>query len=316
MIKRKTFFDFCSGIGAGRIALENLGLTCVGHCEIDQSAIETYEIFFGKSCNFGDLMNVDIASLPDFDVMVAGFPCQTFSINGKRAGFLDDRGQIIFGLLEILKLKQPQYFILENVKGLLNHDKGRTISVIANLLSQLNYHVEYKLLTSMQCGIPQMRERVYFIGIKQEKYSKLFNWHFHEKLLPLSSFFDSDNVNFLDVSDRTFQRYLQNKYNAGKYILEELLANNYLVLDTRQSDLRLYEGKIPTLRTGRHGILYVRNGRLVKLSGYEALLFQGFPKNIAQKAKNLNCNKILSQAGNAMTVNVIQRVMEELLTYE
>ena len=315
----KTFFDFCSGIGTGRMALESLGLECVGHCEIDMSAINTYHIFFNDMVvNYGDIMNVNIKSLPNFDIMLAGFPCQTFSINGKRAGFLDDRGQIIFGLIEILKIKKPKYFILENVKGLVNHNNGKTIQEIVNSLVQLGYHVEYNILNSLNYGVPQMRERVYFVGIKKENYHKVFNWNYYEKIEKFSKFLDKNNTNFLENDNITFQKYLTNKYNIGKYEINSLLEQDELVLDTRQSDLRLYKNKFPTLRTGRHGILYVKNKRFVKLNGFEALLLQGVPQKYANKIliHNLNNLKILSQAGNAMTVNVIEKLVGEILTYE
>ena len=119
----------------------------------------------------------------------------------------------------------------------------------------------------------------------------------------------------MPIDDKTFNKYLNNKYNKGKYDINKILERDYLVLDTRQSDLRLYENKVPTLRTGRHGILYVKNKKLHKITGYEGLLLQGFPKKIANKVKkaNINNNKLLSQVGNAMTVNVINALCIQLL---
>ena len=109
---------------------------------------------------------------------------------------------------------------------------------------------------------------------------------------------------------------MENKYNKGLFKVEKLLKEDYLVLDTRQSDLRLYRGKVPTLRTGRHGILYVKNGKFRKLSGFESLLLQGFPKNLAIKTKGEIADAyLLSQAGNAMTVNVIEAIGKNLLNY-
>ena len=119
----------------------------------------------------------------------------------------------------------------------------------------------------------------------------------------------------MSIDDKTFQRYLNNKYNNGKYDIEKILEKDYLILDTRQSDLRIYKDKVPTLRTGRHGILYVKNKNFYKLSGYEGLLLQGFPKELADKSKKekINSNKLLSQAGNAMTVSVIDAICKSLL---
>lgn len=309
------FMDFCAGIGGGRLGLEFNGLECVAHSEIDINPDNTYKLFFGNDKNFGDLMKINTNEIPDFDVMIGGFPCQTFSIVGKREGFEDDRGLIIRGLVKILKEKQIPYFILENVKGLTSHDNGRTIQIIRELLYDADYDFDYKVLNSIDYGVPQMRERIYLVGIQRDMHSLPFKWPEPVPVPDIRNYLiDTDNT-ILDIDDPTFQKYLNNKYNKGKYNVQEILKQDYLILDWRQSDLRIYEGKCPTLRTGRHGILYVKDGKLRKLSGYEALLLQGFPKELADKAKaaNIPDSKLLSQAGNAMTVNVIQAIGKQLL---
>jgi len=310
------FMDFCAGIGGGRLGLTRNGLECVAHSEIDEISNKTYRIFFGnKEQNFGDLVAIDIQKLPDFDIMIGGFPCQTFSIVGKRQGLDDNRGLIIYGLLKILKEKDIPYFILENVKGLTNHDKGRTFKTILDAIVEAGYNVYYRVLNSIDYGVPQMRERIYLIGVKKGRYKQPFRWPSPQPLPNIKNYLiDTENF-ILDTDDTTFQKYLNNKYNRGKYDIDDILNQDYLVLDWRQSDLRLYKGKIPTLRTGRHGILYVKNKQLHKLSGFEALLFQGFSLDLAKKSKvnNINNNKLLSQVGNAMTVNVIEALGKELL---
>lgn len=130
-MKINSFFDFCSGIGGGRIGLEWCGLECVGRSETSRLADTTYKLMHGEQdANFGDLKKVDCKSLPSFDLLIAGFPCQTFSVIGQRAGFDDKRGQIIFHLIKILKECKPKCFILENVRGLVSHDKGQTLRTI------------------------------------------------------------------------------------------------------------------------------------------------------------------------------------------
>jgi DNA (cytosine-5)-methyltransferase 1 len=122
-------------------------------------------------------------------------------------------------------------------------------------------------------------------------------------------------MDFVDKkqSFETFLRYLGNKYNNNQYVINQFLTEEYLVLDTRQSDLRLYRNRVPTLRTGRHGILYVKNAKFRKLSGFESLLLQGFPKDLAAKlSSEIDENKLLKQTGNAMTVNVIEAITKEL----
>lgn len=309
------FIDFCSGIGAGRLGLELLGMTCVAHSEINSDSDYTYKIFFDDDRNLGDLTQVNFDKIPKCDILIAGFPCQTFSIVGKRAGFEDERGQIIYYLRNILKQKNIPYFIFENVKGLVNHDKGQTLKAIVELLDNAGYKVAYKVLNSIDYGVPQLRERVYFVGIRKDLYIKPFSFPHSIKQVGIADFLLSSNDDVLDINNQTFKKYLSNKYNKDRINIEELLRQDYVVIDTRQSDLRVYIDKCPTLRTGRHGILYVRNNRLYKLSGLEALLLQGFTKEFVVKAMDIANSKLLAQAGNAMTVNVIRAIGKSLLSY-
>lgn len=316
------FMDFCAGVGGGRIGLENLGMSCVGFSEIDKDAEVTYREFFGKEeKNYGDLMKINPDDLPDFDFMVGGFPCQTFSIIGTRCGLEDEeRGQVIYGLVDILKAKDVKYFILENVKGLINHDKGNTLKIVLELLDNAGYKVSHNILDSLQFGVPQMRERIYFVGVKKDLVHDSFNFKFPKKTTKQidieECLIDDDALTFDEEvpSYQTFLKYLDNKYNKGKYQIDELLSEDYKVIDTRQSDLRIYDKKTPTLRRGRHGILYVKDGKFRKLSGYESLLLQGFPEKYANKVKGKIANsKLLQQSGNAMTVNVIEEISKHLM---
>jgi DNA (cytosine-5)-methyltransferase 1 len=314
------FMDYCAGIGAGRLGLERgLNGVCVGYCEIMEPSIKTYNLLHNAKNEklYGDLTKINTDSLPDFDVMIAGFPCQTFSIMGQRKGFEDERGQIIYHLINILKDKKIPYFILENVKGLLNHDRGNTIKTIVQALNDAGYYTGYKVLNSVNYGVPQMRERVYFVGIRQSniKHGK-FIWPAEVKTPDIKDYLCDENSEILDVNDVAFQRYLNNKYNKDRVNINDILKKDYLVIDTRQSDLRTYEGKVPTLRTGRHGILYVKNGKLHRLSGFESLLLQGFQKESARRAsKKIPNHYLLSQAGNAMTVSTIELLAKQLLEY-
>lgn len=310
------FIDFCSGIGGGRLGLEQCQMNCVAHSEINSLTDFTYELFFGDNDkNYGDIMKIDAESLPDFDLMIAGFPCQTFSIAGKREGFCDSRGLIVYGLIKILVKKNVPFFIMENVKGLVNHNKGKTLNTIITNLSDAGYKVQYKVLNSENYGVPQFRERVYIVGIRKDISSDKFLWPNQQSTPELNNYLIDDDNEVLDFYNPTWQKYINNKYNLGKYDFNEILNEDYLVIDWRQSDLRIYRNKIPTLRNGRHGILYVKNRELRKLSGYEALLLQGFPKELADRAKKakINNSRLLSQAGNAMTVSVIQKLGLSLL---
>ena len=315
------FVDFCAGIGAGRLGLQNLGLSCVGFSEIDNYAERTYREFFGQEeKNHGDLMKVNPADLPDFDLMIAGFPCQSFSVIGQRKGMNDHRGQIIYGLIKIMNAKNLPYFILENVKGLVNHEGGKTLKIILEELDKAGYKVYHRVLNSLDYGVPQMRERIYFVGIRKDLVNGN-NFEWPKPVFPpdvQDYLIDNGEMEFNEKKRayETFLKYLDNKYNKGLFKIEKLLNENYLVLDTRQSDLRLYRNKVPTLRTGRHGVLYVRNGKFRRLSGIESLLLQGFPKDLSEKTRGKIADVyLLSQAGNAMTVSTIEAVGKSLLNY-
>lgn len=312
------FMDFCAGIGGGRLGLQNLGMECVGFSEIDKNAEKTYRLFFGNDeKNYGDLTKIKIEELPDFDLMIAGFPCQTFSVIGQRKGMDDERGQIIYSLAKILKEKKIKYFILENVKGLTNHDNGNSMKVILKELDDAGYIVEYRVLNSLNYGVPQHRERIYFVGIRKDLSNKKYIFPEPIKTPHIKNYLIDDIELALDEKNKTFdtfKKYLLNKYNNGIYTIKGLLENDFDVIDTRQSDLRVYKNKTPTLRTGRHGILYVKNNKFRKLSGYESLLLQGFPNGYAKKAKGKILDiHLLSQSGNAMTVSTIQAIGRELL---
>ena len=161
------FFDLFSGIGGFREGLRRAGgFTCVGHCEVDTYADKNYRLLFDTEGEWycSDARTIEPERMPDFDLLCAGFPCQAFSIAGKREGFADARGTLFFEIARILEAKRPSYFILENVPGLLSHDKGRTFCTILSTLSELGYHVEWKVLNSKDFGVPQSRKRVYIVG--------------------------------------------------------------------------------------------------------------------------------------------------------
>ena len=161
------FFDLFSGIGGFREGLRRAGgFNCVGHCEVDAYADKNYRLLFDTEgewfCN--DARTIETERMPDFDLLCAGFPCQAFSIAGKREGFADARGTLFFEIARLVADKRPAYFILENVPGLLSHDKGRTFHTILSTLSELGYGVEWKVLNSKDFGVPQSRKRVYLVG--------------------------------------------------------------------------------------------------------------------------------------------------------
>ncbi|HOA80549.1 MAG TPA: DNA (cytosine-5-)-methyltransferase [Defluviitaleaceae bacterium] len=309
-MKISTFFDFCSGIGAGRLGLEQCGLKCVGYSDTSRLSVTTYKLMFNteNEKNYGNLKKIKCETLPPFDLLIAGFPCQTFSVIGRKAGFSDERGQTIFHLIRIINETRPMCFILENVRGLVSHDKGATINKIMTEFDNIGYSVVYKVLNSLDYGVPQMRQRVYFIGFRNDLSMDInsFEWPKPVPIPSLSEFLIDEN---LASSERLeiLHYYLNNPTNQGKYSIDDICQMEGKIIDTRMSDLRIYEGKCPTLRAQRDGILYVKNKKIYQLTGYEALLLQGFPKEYADKVKgSVSDRHLLMQAGNAMTVNVIR----------
>lgn len=317
--KEISFIDICSGIGAAHLAGIQNDLNCIGYCEISEDAIQVYEKLHGNHyTNFGDVTQIDMQNVPDFDLLIGGFPCQSFSINGLRDGTDDERGQVIWGIAKLLEEKKPKFFLLENVKGLLNVRKGKDFKDIITVLNKLNYQIQYQVLNSKDFGIPQSRERVYIIGIRNDIYTKpyIFPHGVKSKSNQLQDFLIDNNPNLiLDTDNKTFVKYLNNKYNINKFNIDELLQQDYLIIDTRQSDLRTYKDYIPTLRHGRHGLLYVKNKQLRKLSSIEAMLLQGFNNNIAMETKDVPMSKMLSLVGNSMTVPVMFELIKNIVEY-
>lgn len=158
------FIDLFCGLGGFRLAMEKQKCKCVFSSDIDEAVCKVYENNFGEYPS-GDIKEIEAKDIPDFDILCGGFPCQSFSIAGKRLGFEDARGTMFFEVARILKEKRPKAFILENVKGLTNHDKGETLKTILNILDELDYSVDYRVLNASDYGIPQSRERWYCVGI-------------------------------------------------------------------------------------------------------------------------------------------------------
>lgn len=164
--KKIRYFSMFSGIGGFEVGIHSVlpNAECVGFSEINKYAISIYQYHFPEHKNYGDATRIVPEQLPDFDLLVGGFPCQAFSIAGKRRGFEDTRGTLFFDIARIAKYKRPQHLVLENVAGLLSHDKGDTFETILATLDELGYDAEWEVLNSKNFGVPQNRERVFIVG--------------------------------------------------------------------------------------------------------------------------------------------------------
>ena len=165
-MKKLKVFSMFTGIGGFELGLKNSNIEheLIGYSEIDPYAIKIFEKHFPEIKNYGDATNIRGNEIKDFDLLVGGFPCQSFSLAGKRRGFDDTRGTLFFDISRIISIKQPQFLVLENVKGLLSHDRGETLSRILTILTKLGYKIEYRVLNSKDYGVPQHRERIFIIG--------------------------------------------------------------------------------------------------------------------------------------------------------
>jgi DNA (cytosine-5)-methyltransferase 1 len=157
------YFSLFSGIGGFELGFPESWIN-VGYSEIDKYALAIYKYHFPEEINYGDATKINTNKIPEFDILASGFPCQAFSCAGKRMGFEDTRGTLFFEIARIIKEKRPQTILLENVRGLLSHARGRTFAVILSVLDELRYHVEWEVLNSKNYGVPQNRERVFIVG--------------------------------------------------------------------------------------------------------------------------------------------------------
>lgn len=306
------FVDLFAGIGGFRLAFESVGAKCVFSAEIDKYACQTYESNFGDN-PFCDVSTLNPNDIPDFDVLCAGFPCQPFSIAGQRKGFNDTRGTLFFDIERIIKAKQPKAFILENVKGLVNHDKGNTLKVILDTLTKkLNYNVFYQVLNSKDYGVPQNRERIYIIGFKD----KSIDFEFPRKLdkqVNLDDILDS-NLNGSEISDTAKFNVLNNLKNHKRY--KEIKDNKFLLAyEIRKSRTTFrFDNLAPTLTakmgTGGNNVPVLVN-QMRKLTTRECLRIQGFPDSYQIEPNKAQSYK---QIGNSVSVPLVTLVATKLIT--
>ena len=204
------YFSLFSGIGGLEYGLQNSDNQCVGFSEIKRSSIEIYKRHFSGVKNYGDITKININELPDFDILLGGFPCQSFSLAGGRKGFKDRRGKMIFYVYDILKAKRPKHFVLENVKGLINHDRGKTYKSVFKLLMFAGYNVRCVLLNSSYYGSTQNRERIFFLGSRDN-----FDIKIPEIVDDTKRFRDirekNGNFRFIDKNEKTINKIEQKK---------------------------------------------------------------------------------------------------------
>ncbi|MEH0862274.1 DNA cytosine methyltransferase [Halobacteriovorax sp. DPLXC-1] len=310
------FIDLFAGVGGVRLGFEAAGGECVMTSEVDKKAQATYFCNFGEMHdeNFEDVTKINEKQIPNFDVLLGGFPCQAFSVAGERKGFEDTRGTLFFDIERILKAKRPKAFLLENVKGLMNHDKGNTFRVILDTLEKkLKYKVFYKVLNTMEYGnIPQTRERIYIVGFDTKSLGKDIDFDFPEKINLTNKI-----SNILETKQKDESLYYE-RFDLHKQI-DKAITKTDTIYQWRRVYVRENKSKAcPTLTanmgTGGHNVPLIREkgtGRIRKLSPRECASFQGFPKDFY--IPNFMANSHLyKQFGNSVSVPVIHRIAEKI----
>ncbi|MGQ7469903.1 DNA cytosine methyltransferase [Streptococcus suis] len=336
------FLDLFAGIGGFRLGMERAGHECVGFCEIDQFARKSYKAIHDTEgeFDFHDITRVTDESVREIgrvDVICGGFPCQAFSIAGKRAGFEDTRGTLFFEIARFASILRPKYLFLENVTGLLNHDNGNTFETILGALDELGYDAEWQVFNSKNFGVPQNRERVFIIGHLRGAGGRA--------IFPFGRG-DKEIGSLQGQSTNTITARYGEAQGSGSYIIEgqqpkiiqrghgynqggehdtapTLTSNSW----QENNHVKVYDfynrktkDEVGTLTASGHqgntkaGTFGILDGiRIRKLTPRECWRLQGFPDWAFDKAQAVNSNsQLYKQAGNSVTVNVVEAIAKRL----
>lgn len=301
-----------SGVGGIDLGFERAGCKTIFANEFDYHAQQTYKLNFPfVHLDDRDIKKINEKEIPKADILLAGFPCQAFSIAGKREGFLDNRGRgdLFFDAIRIAKEMKPRVIFLENVKNLLSHDHGRTFKVITTTLEKLGYHVTYKVLNSCEYGnVPQNRERIYIVAFKYKKDFNKFSFPSQKKLTKTIK--DELEKSVDDVF------YYTDKCKFYKELQKEIVSPEYLYQWRRKYVRKNVNKLCPTLTanmgTGGHNVpITIDSNGIRKLTPRECFNFQGFPKKFKFPVI-ANCH-LYKQAGNSVTVPVITSIAKQIV---
>ncbi len=307
-----TFIDLFAGLGGFRLALESLGAKCVYSNEWDEPVQKVYAENFGDLPE-GDITQVDEKTIPDHDILCAGFPCQAFSISGKQRGFEDSRGTLFFDVARIVKEKKPKVVFMENVKNFATHDNGHTLEVVRGTMEELGYTFYQKVLNAVDYGVPQKRERIYMVcfrndlDIKDFSYPKPFalTRHVEDFLLEDESLVEDlyvsrpdtymNGVEDTEYSDKSIRLGIVNKGGQG----ERIYSTKGIAIT-----LSAYGGGI-FAKTGG----YLINGKTRKLHPRECARIMGYPDSYKICS---SANQAYKQFGNSVVIDVLQLIGIEI----
>jgi DNA (cytosine-5)-methyltransferase 1 len=293
------FIDLFAGIGGIRLGFESVGGECVFSSEWDEYAQKTYEANFGEK-PAGDITKISPYDIPDHDILLGGFPCQAFSICGVQKGFDDTRGTLFFNIEEILKAKKPYAFMLENVKNLKSHDKGRTFKIILNHLEKLGYFVHYKVLNSLDYGVPQKRERMFIVGFQENiKFSFPSPLNITAKLQDVL-----ENDSEVEASHFVSEDIKKKRYSMVKpnYPIPSMWHEN------KSGNISALEYSCALRAGASYNYLLVNGYR--RPTSRELLRLQGFPDSFKIVVPH---SQVRKQTGNSVSVPVIKAIAEEFV---
>lgn len=303
--------DLFAGIGGIRLGFEEAGFDTVFANDFEKQCKTTYDLNFDTSkLIVEDIRKIGIEDLPEFDFLLAGFPCQAFSIAGYREGFNDkkDRGNLFFDIARILEARKPTGFLLENVKNLKSHDKGKTFEVIENTLKDLGYYIKVEVLNSMEYGnVPQNRERIYIVGFKEKKHLNKFKFPKPKQL----------KTKIVDVLEtNVHEKYYYNNKPLFEKIKNDIKEEGKVYQWRRKYVRENKSGVCPTLTanmgTGGHNVPIIKDKKGIrKLTPRECANIQGFPSSY--KLPDITDSVLYKQFGNSVSVPVVEAIAKNIL---
>lgn len=308
ILKGYNFIDLFAGLGGFRIALESLGGKCIYSNEWDVHAQQVYSENFGEIPE-GDITKVDEKTIPEHDILCAGFPCQAFSISGKQRGFEDSRGTLFFDVARIVKEKKPKIVFMENVKNFSTHDNGRTLEVVKNTMEELGYSFHQRVLNAVDFGIPQKRERIYMVCFRKDLNFAKFNF---PKPFELTKHVEDFLLNDDQLVESLYVDREDTYYNSVDDNQHKNTSIRLGIVNKGGQGERIYstKGIAITLSANGGGVFaktggYLVNGRPRKLHPRECARIMGFPDSYKIASSN---NQAYKQFGNSVVIDVLQLI--------
>lgn len=307
------FIDLFCGTGAFSYVLEKYNYKCVLSNDMVKESKDIYSLNMNtKSFKLKDLNDLNVSNdIPKHNILCGGFPCQPFSIAGEKKGFNDERSNVFWKMIEILKYHKPEIIILENVKNLTTHDKGKTFKIIKENLEKIGYNIKYKVLdTSKITKVPHHRERIYVVGFLDKKKYNIFNFDFVEtKIEPISTYLET-NIPEKYYYTNTLKVYEEVKRNVVKHIDTNTIYQ-YRRYYVRENKSNCCPTLTANMGIGGHNVPLIKDDNGIrKLTPRECFNLQGFPKSYI--LPKISDSKLYKLAGNAVSIPVVELIVHKI----